>query len=104
MKDITEETLSTFKGLTDPKRLEILSLLRKGERCACHILDRLDLTQSQLSYHCKILIQSKLIKCRHEGKWCYYSLNIAGKERAKELLDMLIIETEQTESCERCKN
>ena len=103
MKKIEDEIVTTFKGLTDKRRLEILSILSKGEKCACHILDRTNLTQSQLSYHCKILCESKLVKCRPEGKWCHYSLNIPGIERAKELLDMLIIETKQTESCEKCK-
>jgi len=103
MKEIEDEIVSTFKGLTDKRRLEILSILSKGEKCACHILERTNLTQSQLSYHCKILCESKLVKCRPEGKWCHYSLNLAGIERAKELLDTFTNDSKENEICGECK-
>ena len=47
-----------FKALCDPKRLAILEQLRSGEKCACVLLEPMDLTQSGLSYHMKILCDS----------------------------------------------
>ena len=35
-----------FKALCDPKRLAILEQLRSGEKCACVLLEPMDLTQS----------------------------------------------------------
>ena len=60
-----------FKALSDPKRLAILELLRSGEKCACVLMDQLDLGQSAVSYHMKILCQSGLVDSRQEGKWTH---------------------------------
>ncbi len=66
-----------FKALGDEKRLRILSLLRQGERCACVLLEHLNLSQPTLSHHMKILCDAQLVTGRKEGKWVYYSLNRA---------------------------
>ena len=69
------EAVSVFKALGDEKRLRILSLLRQGERCACVLLEDLNLSQPTLSHHMKILCDARLVTGRKEGKWVYYSLN-----------------------------
>lgn len=69
------EAVRVFKALGDEKRLRILSLLRQGERCACVLLEDLNLSQQTLSHHMKILCDARLVTGRKEGKWVYYSLN-----------------------------
>lgn len=76
------EAVRVFKALGDEKRLRILSLLRQGERCACVLLEHLNLSQPTLSqptlsHHMKILCDAQLVTGRKEGKWVYYSLNRA---------------------------
>lgn len=71
-----------FKALSDEKRLMILELLRNGEKCACVLIDRMDMGQSGLSYHMKILCDSGLVTGRQEGKWTHYSLSKSGQEYA----------------------
>ena len=71
------EAVRVFKALGDEKRLRILSLLRQGERCACVLLEHLNLSQPTLSHHMKILCDARLVTGRKEGKWVYYSLNRA---------------------------
>ncbi|WP_071429998.1 ArsR/SmtB family transcription factor [Angelakisella massiliensis] len=78
-----------FKALCDPKRLAILEQLRDGEKCACMLLEPMDLTQSGLSYHMKVLCDSGLVTARQEGKWTHYRLSAPGRERAVELLRKL---------------
>ena len=56
-----------FKALCDPKRLAILEQLRDGEKCACMLLEPMDLTQSGLSYHMKVLCDS-VIHMRNASK------------------------------------
>ena len=48
--DQSVEDAKVFKALSDPKRLAILRQLRSGEKCACVLLEPMDLTQSGLSY------------------------------------------------------
>ena len=62
-------------------RLEILDLLKNGEECACNLLEKLDLTQSGLSYHMKILIESGIVTARQEGKWVYYTISEQGRQK-----------------------
>lgn len=65
-----------FKALSDPLRLKVLDLLRSQEFCVCDLCDRLDVGQSKLSFHLKVLKEAQLLRSRQEGKWIYYSLNL----------------------------
>ncbi|WP_455580731.1 ArsR/SmtB family transcription factor [Dysosmobacter sp.] len=80
------ENARVFKALCDPKRLAILEQLRSGEKCACVLQEPMDLTQSGLSYHMKILCDSGLVTSRQDGKWTHYRLSEKGREKAVELL------------------
>ena len=64
---------SMFKAFCDENRLQILDLLRDGEKCACSILDEMQITQPTLSHHMKILVDCGLVNDRKEGKWHHYS-------------------------------
>ena len=75
-----------FRALCDPKRLAILELLRSGEKCACVLMDRLEMGQSAVSYHMKVLCESGIVASRQEGKWTHYRLSDTGRDTAAELL------------------
>lgn len=77
------KTSQIFKALGDENRLQILRLLNKNELCGCELLSSLDIGQSTLSHHMKILGEAGLINCKKVGKWCRYSLNETGWEKAK---------------------
>lgn len=87
MESKHENNAKVFKALCDPNRLMIIELLQNGENCACTILEDLNIGQSTLSHHMKILCESGLVKCRREGKWMYYSIDETGCAKAKKLLD-----------------
>ena len=98
------EQAKVFKALCDPKRLAILEQLRSGEKCACVLQEPLDLTQSGLSYHMKILCDSGIVISRQEGKWTHYRLSDPGREYAIELLKKLTTpNTQQDNPCPRCR-
>lgn len=97
---IHQENARVFKALCDPKRLAILEQLRSGEKCACVLQEPLDLTQSGLSYHMKILCDSGLVASRQEGKWTHYRLSEDGREKAVQLL--LALTTPTTEQKDGC--
>ena len=95
-----EENAKVFKALCDPKRLAILEQLRSGEKCACILQEPLDLTQSGLSYHMKVLCDSGLVVSRQEGKWTHYRLSEEGRTKAVNLL--LALTTPHTEQDDHC--
>ncbi len=78
-----------FKAFDDEKRLQILEMLRSCEKCACVILEDMQISQSTLSHHMKILCDSGIVLARKEGKWTYYSIDQAGSQRAVALLKLL---------------
>jgi ArsR family transcriptional regulator len=66
-----------FRALSDPLRIQIIELLRSQELCVCELCERLEVSQSKLSFHLKNLKEANLIRSRQEGRWMYYSLNLA---------------------------
>lgn len=80
-----------FKAFCDENRLMILDMLQSGEKCACKLLDDLDIGQSTLSHHMKILCESGMVVSRKQGKWTYYAINEKATERAKELLEEITV-------------
>ncbi len=75
---ISEKLVSAgFHALSDPLRIQILELLREQELCVCDLCDRLEVSQSKLSFHLKTLKEAGLVRSRQEGRWIYYSLNLA---------------------------
>jgi ArsR family transcriptional regulator len=75
------KTANIFKAFSVPIRLEILDLLKNGEECACVLLEALHLTQSGLSYHMKILVESGIVTARQDGKWVYYTISEQGRQK-----------------------
>lgn len=89
MENTHEKNAKVFKAFCDEKRLAILELLRSGEKCACVLITEMNIGQSSLSYHMKILCESGVVDSRQEGKWTYYRLSEAGSKYGIELLTAL---------------
>lgn len=104
MATIYEEHAKVFKALCDEKRLRILELLRGGEKCACVLLEQLDLGQSGLSYHMKILVESGIVESRQEGKWTHYKISKNGSVHAITLLKELTTQNTVIEEKICCKS
>jgi len=75
-----------FHALSDEIRLEVIELLREGERCVCDLTEALDIAQPRLSWHLKALKDAGLLSDRREGRWIYYTLERDAIEEAETLL------------------
>lgn len=64
-----------YKALGDPSRLKIVYVLSKSPLCVCDIATLLDMTQSSISHHLRILRDLNLVKYKREGKLVIYSLD-----------------------------
>lgn len=95
-----EVTSKMFKALSDPNRLKIIDMLSCGEKCACDILEDFNFTQPTLSHHMKVLLDCGIVKCRKEGLWSHYSLDIDNANKLVLSLRSLITETDDC----ICKN
>jgi ArsR family transcriptional regulator len=82
-------TAALFHALSDETRLQIIELLRAGERCVCELTEELDAAQSRLSFHLKVLKDAGLVHDRAQGRWTYYTLCTEAIGEADEAVDAL---------------
>jgi len=81
-----DRAVALFHALSDATRLAALDMLRDGERCVCELQDELDVAQSRLSFHLKVLKDAGLVEDRREGRWSYYTIVPGALEEAHDLV------------------
>lgn len=69
------EMAQIFKTLSDPARVRILYLLWQEDLCVHDMAAILEMSQSAVSHHLKILRLMRLVKTRKEGRAVFYSLD-----------------------------
>jgi ArsR family transcriptional regulator, lead/cadmium/zinc/bismuth-responsive transcriptional repressor len=63
-----------FKVLGDPSRCRlVLALIEAGDICVCDLAATLDMTESNVSHHLRLLRAHGLVKARREGRMVFYS-------------------------------
>ena len=97
-----QEMVCIFKAFSDENRIRILKLLRNGEKCACKLLEELNISQPTLSHHMKILCDTGIVSGRKEGKWTHYSICCDGVRRIRGLMKELLSAENIPADCE-CK-
>ena len=97
MRNNYTETAAIFKAFCDENRIRILEMLQTGEKCACKLLEELNVTQPTLSNHMKILCDSGIVESRKEGKWTHYKISNNGRNNVLKLLEEI---TNTNSSCE----
>lgn len=93
-----------FKAFCDENRIRIMKMLTSGEKCACKLLEELEVTQPTLSHHMKILCDAGVVIGRKEGKWMHYSISEEGAMVAVACLKELTIvncDCEDKSCCEK---
>lgn len=63
-----------FQVLADPTRRRIVEVLRAGERPVNDVVERLDINQSGVSRHLRILKEAGFVQVRPDGQRRLYSL------------------------------
>ena len=99
-----EKEALVFKALSDNNRLKIIDMLSCScsEMCACHLLEKFDITQPTLSHHMKTLIDANIVNSRKQGSWNYYSIN---QEKIAQIIKFINNITTDNGNCScGCKN
>ena len=76
----------TFAALAEPNRFRIVELLRAGARSVNEIGERLDIKQSQVSKHLRVLKEARLVEVEARAQQRLYGLRA---EPLRELNDWL---------------
>jgi len=72
-----EAVARTFKALSDPARVRILSIVASHadrEACVCDLQEPLGLSQPTVSHHLKVLTDAGFLTRSKRGTWAYYAL------------------------------
>lgn len=72
--DLVMKYVETLKALADPTRFQLLNLLRESQLNVAEMVQLMEMGQSRISRHLKILLDAQLISLTKEGLWSYYSL------------------------------
>lgn len=71
-------SLAFFKALSDETRLRLVHILRHYELSVNELVRILDMGQSRVSRHLKILTEAGLLTSRRDGLWVFYAASPAG--------------------------
>jgi len=88
--EIIEKSAEFFKILSDPTRLRIVQLLLENNSlCVNALTRRLEVTQSAISQHLRILRQIGLVKTERKANFVHYSINPKILEELKKSISNL---------------
>jgi ArsR family transcriptional regulator, arsenate/arsenite/antimonite-responsive transcriptional repressor len=99
-EDDAKSLAASFKALSDPVRLRLLSLIASfegGEACVCDLTGPFDVSQPTISHHLRVLREAGLIDSERRGTWVYYWVLPGALARLGLLL--AADETATTETC-----
>jgi ArsR family transcriptional regulator len=65
----------TFKALSDPTRVRIISALFGHEMCVHELAQAIGMSQSAISHQLRTLREMRLVRFRQEGRHVYYIID-----------------------------
>jgi DNA-binding transcriptional ArsR family regulator len=75
-EDEIHDVVAMFKALSDPTRLQIISVLTQGSSiCVSEIAQELNMSISRVSHHLSMLEKLGFTRHKHDGKQVYYTLD-----------------------------
>ena len=66
--------VKVMKALSDPNRVKIIKVLQQKNMCVCELQAALNLAQSTVSKHLRILEEAGLVDYKKDGLWVNYFL------------------------------
>jgi DNA-binding transcriptional ArsR family regulator len=84
--DETAAVSAVFKVLSDPSRCRLMdAIIEAGELCVCDLAATVEMSESNVSHHLRVLRNNRLVRARRSGKMVFYS---PDDEHIRILLDM----------------
>jgi len=78
VKRLDQQAATALRALGEPRRVEILRLLRGGPQTVGEIAAQIDVTQQAVSQHLAVLGQAGLVEARREGTRSIYAVRPDG--------------------------
>lgn len=91
-KEVFRLQAEICKTLANPKRLEIISALKEGERSVGELVRELGINKANVSQHLAVLRQRGVVATRREGTTVYYRINNPKITEACALMKTVLLE------------
>ncbi|MBI3012939.1 MAG: winged helix-turn-helix transcriptional regulator [Elusimicrobia bacterium] len=91
-RQIYEMHAQVCSVLSNPKRLEIINLLRENEKTVGDLAEKMGLAKANVSQQIAILRHKGLLLARREGQHIYYRLAYPKMLKAYDLLREILME------------
>jgi len=91
-RQLYELHASICQTLANPKRLEIIDLLRDGEKSVSELAEAMGISQANLSQHLTVMRQKGIVAPRREGVNVYYRLSNPKIIKACDLMRQVLLE------------
>ena len=92
MKHIHELHADVCKTLANAKRIEIINLLRSGEKSVSWLIEKTGLLKANLSQHLSLMRRQGIIKARKERLNVFYRISNPKIVRACDLMREVLFE------------
>ena len=79
-------------ALAHPRRLQILNLLRDGEKSVKELLSETGTNKANLSQHLTVLRKQRIVSARREGVNIFYRLTNSKMIRACDIIREVLVE------------
>jgi DNA-binding transcriptional ArsR family regulator len=76
-----------LRAIAEPRRREILRLVREGELAAGEIAEHFDVTRQAISQHLRVLKETGLVSERRQGTVRFYRARPEGLAQLRDYLD-----------------
>jgi DNA-binding transcriptional ArsR family regulator len=83
------QAANLLKNVSDPTRLQVISMLSEGEMHVGAMCDALNLSQPALSHHLALLRHGGIIEPHRQGQRTYYGLGEKGETLARVIKDVV---------------
>jgi ArsR family transcriptional regulator len=91
-KQIYEMHAQMCKVFSSPKRLEIINILRDGEKTVSELIEETGMSKANLSQQLAIMREKGILETRREGQYIHYRLAFPKMLKAYDLLREMFLE------------
>ncbi|MFQ5353707.1 MAG: ArsR/SmtB family transcription factor [Thermodesulfobacteriota bacterium] len=74
MKEIFKRQAEICKTMSSPVRMEIIYVLKEGEKSVTELVEATGLTKSNISQHLALLKNAEMVRSRRDGVNIFYSI------------------------------
>jgi len=91
-KRLYEMHAQVCKVLANAKRIEVIDLLREGEKTAGELIEKMGISKANLSQQLAVMLGKGVLTARRQGRSVSYRLAYPGMLKAYDMLRLVLLD------------